>query len=65
MLSANNFAVDIKLSGRSFMYIKNSKGPKIEPWGTPDLIGDQLEDCPLSKTRWYLLFKKLSSNFSN
>ena len=21
--------------GRSFMYIRNSKGPKMEPWGTP------------------------------
>ena len=24
--------------GRSFMKIENRRGPRIEPWGTPDVI---------------------------
>ena len=32
--SANSFTVDSKFSGRSFMYIRKSNGPKIEPCGT-------------------------------
>ena len=35
--SANSVAVDCKLLGRLFMYIRkaNSNCPKIEPFGTP------------------------------
>jgi hypothetical protein len=35
--SANKigFAKKFILSGRSFIYIINSKGPRIDPWGTP------------------------------
>ena len=29
----------------SFMYIKNNKGPKMEPWGTPHFIGKQSDIC--------------------
>ena len=25
--------------GRSFIYNKNSRGPRVEPWGTPQVIG--------------------------
>ena len=32
--SANSFTVASKFSGRSFMYIRKSNGPKIEPCGT-------------------------------
>ena len=32
---------DIILLGRSFMYIKNSNGPKKDPCNTPALIGSQ------------------------
>jgi hypothetical protein len=30
------------MEGRSFSYIKNSSGPRIEPWGTPEVasVGD-------------------------
>ena len=38
--SANNFAKDSKLPGRSFMYTKKSKGPSTEPCGTPARTGD-------------------------
>ena len=33
--SAKSLKFDIKLLGRSFTYIKNSNGPKIDPCGTP------------------------------
>ena len=38
------FAKDSKLSGRSFVYTKKSKGPSIEPCGTPARTGDQFEE---------------------
>ena len=53
--SANNLTVDCKLSERSFMYIRKSNGPKIEPSGTPANTDDQLKHWPLSTTRWNLL----------
>ena len=42
--SANNFAKDCKLSGRSFTYTKKRKGPSIQPCGSPAKIKDQLDD---------------------
>ena len=42
MSSANNLTVDCKLSGRSFLYIRKSNGPKIESCGTPASTDDQL-----------------------
>ena len=41
--SAKRLTFDIKLLGRSFMYIKNSNGPKIDPCGTLALISSQWE----------------------
>ena len=41
--SANNFTVDCKFSERSFMYIRKSNGPKMEPCGTPASTDDQVE----------------------
>ena len=34
--SANNISSDTEfiLRGRSFIYIMNNKGPRIDPWGT-------------------------------
>jgi hypothetical protein len=31
------------VEGRSFMYVMKSKGPKIDPWGTPCVAVPQLE----------------------
>ena len=28
--------------------------PKMDPWGTPALTGNQLDDCPSSITYWNL-----------
>ena len=32
-----------KTDGRSFVKVRNSNGPIIEPWGTPDLTSDDVE----------------------
>ena len=49
---------------KSLMYIKNSNGPSIKPWGTPHLICSCLESNPMVKTAWDLFkpFKGLSAN---
>ena len=38
--SANSFTVDCKFSGRSFIYIRKSNGPKIELCWTPASTDD-------------------------
>ena len=48
--SANSFTEDCKCSGRSFMCIKKSNGPKIETCRTPASTDDQLEHWPFSTT---------------
>ena len=35
VLSANNLGFDAKFSDKSLIQIKNNRGPRIEPWGTP------------------------------
>ena len=34
--SAKSLTLDLTWSGRSFIYIRKSMGPKTEPFGTPD-----------------------------
>ena len=36
--------------GMSFMYIRKSSGPKMDPWGTPVLIGNNEDFTLLSST---------------
>jgi hypothetical protein len=45
VLSANimGFAKVFIVGGRSFMYIMKSKGPRIDPWGTPCFNVPQFE----------------------
>ena len=59
IIKKKSFTFDIKLSGRSFMYIKNSNRRNADPCDMPALIGSQWEFSPLSKTLWYLLSRKL------
>ena len=58
--SANDIGSDTEfiLRGRSFIYIMNNRGPRIDPWGTPCFIVPQLErEKKLSSIRWcYLNF---------
>ena len=49
--SANNRIEQPIFFTISFMYIKKSKGPRIDPWGTPASTGAQSDACPLSTTR--------------
>ena len=41
-------------SVRSFMNIKNNRGPSIDPWGTPARILRQSENSPSKQTRCFL-----------
>ena len=42
---------------KSFIYIKNNNGPKIDPWGTPEEIGMVPEMLPFTKTLCFLLLR--------
>ena len=37
--SANRLVLQDKAFGRSLTYMRKRRGPRIEPWGTPMLIG--------------------------
>ena len=41
--SANNSAMEMSRSDRSIIYIKDNRGPRMDPCGTPVLIGSQLD----------------------
>ena len=56
--SAKSLTFDIKPLGKSFLYTKINKDPKIEPCRIPALTCDQYDDCPLRTTLWYWLLKK-------
>ena len=62
VVSANNLASDSKPSGRLLIYIKDRRGPTIDPCGTPANMGNQSEVWLLIVTLWYLLLKKLWRN---
>ena len=49
--SANILHIDFKPSGKSFIQIKNNKGPKTEPCDTPARILVHFDVRPLSRTR--------------
>jgi len=55
--SANDVGSDTEfiLRGRSFIYILNNSGPRIDPWGTSCFIVPQLEKKTLSTIRWFYL----------
>ena len=59
--SVNNLAMELSPSGRSLIYIKNSKGLWMDLCGTPALIGSQLDSWPFNNTLWKLL--ELSTDF--
>ena len=42
--SAKSFIIDDKFLLRSLIYIKKKRGPKMEPCGTPAIIGNHVED---------------------
>ena len=40
----------LETEGKSFIWIKNSKGPSIKPWGTPHFIALKSDSCLLYTT---------------
>ena len=38
------------LAGRSFTYSRKRRGPRTEPYGTPDNTSQQVDDAPLTIT---------------
>ena len=56
--SANNLTWEVTRLGKSLICIKNSRGPKTVPWGTPEItfVGRDLE--PSTTTVCSLVFKK-------
>ena len=44
--------------GKSSMYNKNNNGPRMDPWGAPDVTGSQLESLPFITIRWCPHVKK-------
>ena len=55
--SARIFGLESNPLGKSFMYTKKNNGHKIDPWGTPALMGDYLDDWSLSATLWCLFLR--------
>ena len=55
--SANSLGMELSPSGRSLKYIKNKRDPRMEPCGTPALIGSQLDSWPFNNliTLWNIL----------
>ena len=50
--------LQIPSSGKPLMYSKKSVGPRLEPWGTPALIGYSCEDFPFRTNRSHQLLRK-------
>ena len=40
----------LEVLGKSFTYNKNKRGPRIDPWGTPQVTGNESELWPLTFT---------------
>ena len=63
--SVNNLALDNNSSTRSFMYIKNSNGPSIEPCGTPASTLVHVEAFPFKTALCFLFLKKSHNKFKS
>ena len=63
--SAKSLTLDLTFSGRSFMYMYAKKKivPRIEPCGTPEETGIELELVPLVTTDCFLWSKKSFIHF--
>ena len=58
MSSAKSLQFNDKPSGKSLIQIKNKRGPKINPCGTPEGIPFQKEFCTFNTTFCFWYFKK-------
>ena len=57
--SAKIFTLHLKLAGMSSMKIRNNRGPKIEPWGTPASTFCHSDAWPFNTTLWSLSGRNL------
>ena len=57
--SAKGLGLQLKLSGRWLINIRNSRGPRIDPSGTPDFIDFQEEVTLLNITIRFLSGREL------
>ena len=55
---AKSLTFVVRLSEKSFIYIKNNHGPRIDPSGTPNSILDYEGSWPFNTTLCFLSFKK-------
>ena len=54
--SANKLTLNLVAEGRSFLYKRNSKGPKVEPYcGTPHVTFSMLKGIPFTTVWCFLL----------
>ena len=51
--SAKSLTLELKPLDKSLIQIKNSKGPRIDPWGTPALTFAHEECWPFNTTLWF------------
>ena len=56
--SANSLTLEVTTLGKSLIYIKNSRGPKTAPWGTPEITFVVWDLEPSTTTVCSLVFKK-------
>ena len=50
VLLANRFVKKDVANGKSFIYMRNSRGPRTLPWGTPHATVFSLEKIPFMQT---------------
>ena len=55
LVSSANVAIFEFLTAwvRWFLYKRNNKGPRIDPWGTPEVTGSALDVAPRMVVCWY------------
>ena len=63
--SGKSLTVEFRPSGKSFIDIKTSSGPKTVPWGTPDVVTTGAEDSPPITTDWVRCVRNDSNQLCN
>ena len=53
-----SLTAELRPSGKSFIYSKNSSGPRTVPWGTPDVVTTGADEVLSITTDWVRYVKK-------
>ena len=56
--SANSLPVEVRLFGRSLMYVRNNNGPSTDPCGTPEVTGEEGDVVSSQMMVWILLVRR-------